>query len=90
VPGGIGIPTGIFRDPGPEIPVFWVSRDNPDAGIIPVKNPVIPIPARGSIPNPGPDPDRFSAVFRDFIYSFFTPNPGPRSKFSMFYYFLSI
>jgi hypothetical protein len=25
--GGTGIPTGIFRDPGPEIPVFWVSRD---------------------------------------------------------------
>jgi hypothetical protein len=51
--GGIGIPTGIFRDPGPEIPVFWVSRDNPDAGIIPEKNPVNPIPARGSLQNSG-------------------------------------
>jgi hypothetical protein len=51
VPGGTGPPTGTFRAPGPESPVFWVYRD----GINPGKIPVIPVPARGSVPNPGPD-----------------------------------
>jgi hypothetical protein len=31
--GGTGIPTGIFRDPGTEIPGFWVYRYKYRAGI---------------------------------------------------------
>jgi hypothetical protein len=46
VTGGIGIPTGIFRDPGPEIPVFWVSRRETRVTLIPGKCPDLKISAR--------------------------------------------